>query len=54
MHMKSAVFDEALVWDGSWNPTYSGLWGANSANLFESKEMAAYYVEQFNKLKSAP
>lgn len=54
MHMKSAVFDKALVWDGSWNPTYSGLWGANSANLFESKEMAAYYVEQFNKLKSAP
>ncbi|HLN60609.1 MAG TPA: phospholipase D-like domain-containing protein [Symbiobacteriaceae bacterium] len=54
MHMKSAVFDEALVWDGSWNPTYSGLWGANSANLFESKEMATYYVEQFNKLKSAP
>lgn len=53
MHMKAAVFDETLVWDGSWNPTYSGLWEANTANVFESSTMAAYYIEQFQRLKSA-
>ncbi len=54
MHMKSAVFDEASVWDGSWNPTYSGLWESNTGALFESKELATYYIAMFNKLKSAP
>lgn len=52
MHMKAAVSDEAVVWDGSWNPTQGGLWEANTANLFESKALAAYYIEQFKRLKS--
>lgn|GEM_PF-6576876 len=54
MHLKCAVFDEASVWDGSWNPTYSGLWETNTGALYQSKDLAAYYIDMFNKLKAEP
>ncbi|WP_257446527.1 phospholipase D-like domain-containing protein [Archangium lipolyticum] len=38
MHVKSVVFDQKTVWDGSWNFTPSANYQANNINIITSTQ----------------
>ncbi|MDO9465378.1 MAG: phospholipase D-like domain-containing protein [bacterium] len=54
MHNKFCVFDNKIVWTGSYNPTYNGTYyNNNNVVVINSKVLAEDFIEEFRRISGS-
>ena len=54
MHNKFCVFDNKVIWTGSYNPTYNGTYyNNNNAVVINSEALAKDFINEFHKISGS-